>query len=151
MGRSVRTLLGAAALVVLAACGSGGGRAATDAVSTTTTSSPAPIWLQQKVSQLSQNSGGQKHGTGWLAEFGSRFEAVEAVSEDRIQNTANPPVYVVIVRGDFVSNRSFRDDEGVHGAQLTLVIPRSGHDLAMTDLGIGPEAPPPAASERFSF
>jgi hypothetical protein len=137
-------------MVLLAACGGGGGRVATDAASTTTTSSAAPQWLQDKVSQLSTISGGQAHGSAWLAEFGSRFEAVETMSGDRIQNTANPPVYVVVVRGDFVSNRGFRADTDVHGAQLTLVIPRAG-DRAMTDLGIGKASPPPAGSERFSF
>jgi hypothetical protein len=137
-------------VVLLAACGSGGGLVSTDAVSTTTTMSPAPEWLRRKVSEMSAAADGPRHGTGWVAELGSRFEAVETVSGDRVQNTANPPVYVVVVLGDFVSNRGFRDDTDFRGAQLTLVIAREG-DRAMTDQGIGKKTPLPAGSERFSF
>jgi hypothetical protein len=129
------------------ACTGGGGRL--DSASTTTTS-PAPEWLRHRVSGLSVASQGPKHGTGWIAPFASRVDAVEAVSGDRVENTANPPVSVVVVRGDFVAQRGVRNGVSTHGKQLTLVIPRAG-DRAMTDLGIGRVTPLPAGSERFSF
>ncbi len=146
MGRTTRALSVTITVGLLAACGSG----ATDAVSTTTTSSPAPVWVQHEVSGQSVAAGGPAHGSGWIVPYASRFEAVETVSDDRIQNTAHPPVYVVMVRGAFVSNRGFRDDTDFHGAELTLVIPREG-DRTITDRGIGKETPVPAGSERFSF
>ena len=80
-----------------------GGGAATDAVSTTTTSSPAPEWLRREVLRQSVSVVGLQHGDGWVAPFATLSEVVAAtVSDDRVQNVADPPVYVVVLRGDFV-------------------------------------------------
>jgi hypothetical protein len=135
------------ATVALGACASGD---ANETASTTTTSSPAPEWLRREVSQLSRISDGPAHGTGWVKEFATRSEALAAVDQDHVQNVAEPSVYLVVLRGGFVSKRGFPDASPPRGEQLTLVIPQEPGQ-AVLDTGITPETPPPAGSERFGF
>lgn len=129
---------------LLAACGSGGGSGST--------SSPAPGWVRRAVSRESAGSGDPEHGTAQIASFATRAEAVATVMHEVRDRDDGPPVYVVVVRGDFVSNRGHPPGvEAPRGRQLTIVFPQHPVDLVELDYGLGREEPPPAGSERFSF
>jgi hypothetical protein len=137
--------------MLLVACGSGGG--AGESASTTTTSSPAPEWVRRLVSAESASSRGQMHGAALIAKFATRSEAVETTMHDeRDVNVDDPPVFVVVVRGDFVSSRGHPPGvDAPRGKQLTIVFPQQPVDLWVLDYGLGKAMPPPAGSERFSF
>lgn len=135
-------------LATLAGCSSGSGD---EAVPTTTTSSPAPAWLRREISQQSQAAGGPRHGTGHVVPFTSRQAAVAAVSTDRVVNVEDPPVYVVVLRGRFTSDRGTITGQTPHAPQLTLVVPQKASGVTVLDSGIGPTTPFPPGAQPFTF
>jgi hypothetical protein len=70
---------------------------------------------------------------------------------DEVVNVADPPVYVVILRGEFTSNRGAFNNRMPHGKQLTLVLPQAPRDVGVLDTGIGPVSPLPEVAQSFTY